>query len=211
MVLLAPWIIRPWYPYLKNLPESMNINTECIVKNRSTYYSTQPNPTHHMCWKMRPNPTQPNPIPTHPNPSQPIPWMDPTHVHLWVTRSTVPTVFRSYPAVKSALTLLLVHQFYFLLPLLPFDIRISFGFLLDSLIHSFIHLYCFFSLSSVSYSRVAFIHSRRDVDEWLHVLCYDEIGRSVQFPIRLQKSPQIPSVMFLSSDIARSSVVDFIC
>ena len=28
------------------------------------------NPTHHMCWKMRPNPTQPNP------------WMDPTHVHL---------------------------------------------------------------------------------------------------------------------------------
>jgi hypothetical protein len=48
----------------------MNINTKCNVKNRSTYYSTQPNPTHHMCWKIRPNPTQPNP------------WMDPTHVHL---------------------------------------------------------------------------------------------------------------------------------
>jgi hypothetical protein len=61
MVLLAPWIIRPWYPYLQNLPESMNINTKCNVKNRSTYYSTQPNPTHHMCWKIRPNPTQPNP------------------------------------------------------------------------------------------------------------------------------------------------------
>ena len=36
----------------------------------ATVLLIQPNPTHYMCWKMRPNPTQPNPC------------MDPTHVHL---------------------------------------------------------------------------------------------------------------------------------
>ena len=41
-------------------------NTKCNEK--ITVLLIQPNPTHHMCWKMRPNPTQPmdgtNPCPS---------------------------------------------------------------------------------------------------------------------------------------------------
>ena len=42
-----------------------------VFSYNATYFSfnsNQPSPTHHMCWKMRPN--------------QPNPWMDPTHVRL---------------------------------------------------------------------------------------------------------------------------------
>jgi len=78
--------------------EFYSIQLQC----HSTSRSTQPNPTHHMCWKMRPNPTQPM---DRPNPCLSLPVHTPVCQSRWTfSHSGSPGAAPTGPACEGRYT-----------------------------------------------------------------------------------------------------------